>query len=394
MTYVVLPFQMYALTRSTVAVGLIGVVEFVPLLFMALIGGALADHFDRRRLIAFVELAMALCCGALAWNAALPTPHVAVLWIGAGLLAALVALHRPAMEALMQQVLPVSEMVAVGALNSVRGNFAFIVGPGLAGVIAAKGGATAAFAVDGFSYLASIATIVMMRPVARMSLGNSGITLHALLEGWRYARRRQDLLGTYLLDMNATFFGMPNALFPAMAEQWGTASVGLLYAAPPLGAMIAALTSRWASGVRRHGLAITWAAALWGVAIAAFGFARPLWLALVFLAAAGAADMVSGIFRMAVWNQTIPSPIRGRTAAIEMISYHTGPSLGNAEAGFAARLFGVRTSVVSGGLLCVAGSLVLAMILPKFIAYDSTEGVRRRELDEALLGRAKDAAAE
>jgi MFS family permease len=394
MTYVVLPFQMYALTRSTLAVGLIGVVEFVPMLSMALIGGALADHFDRRRLIALVEFAMVLCCAGLAWNAALPTPHVAVLWIVAGLLAGLGALHRPAMEALMQQVLPVNEMIAVGALNSLRGNFAFIVGPGLAGLIAAKGGAAAAFTVDGLSYLASIATIVMMRPVARMTLGEGGITLHALLEGWRYVRRRQDLLGTYLIDINATFFGMPNALFPAMAEQWGTASLGLLYATPALGALIAALTSGWASGVRRHGLAITWAAALWGVAIAAFGFSRSLWLALIFLAAAGAADMVSGIFRMAVWNQTIPSSIRGRTAAIEMVSYHTGPSLGNAEAGFAARLFGVRASVVSGGLLCVAGSLVLAMVLPKFMAYDATEGVRRRELDEALLGRAQHPAEE
>ena len=303
MTYVALPFQMYALTGSVLAVGLIGVVEFVPMLTVALIGGALADHFDRRWLIGFVEVAMALCCAVLAWNAALPTPHVVVLWIVAGLLAGFGALHRPAMEALKQQVLPVSEMIAVGALDSVRGNFAFIVGPGLAGVIAAKWGATAAFAVDGLSYLASIATIVMMRPVARMTLGK-GITLHALLEGWRYARGRQDLLGTYLIDINATFFGMPNALFPAMAERWGTASVGLLYAAPSLGAMIAALTSGWASGVRRHGLAIAWAAALWGVAIAAFGFARSLWLGLVFLAAAGAADMVSGIFRMGVWNQT------------------------------------------------------------------------------------------
>jgi hypothetical protein len=281
-------------------------------------------------------------------------------------------------------------MIAAGALNSVRGNFAFIIGPGLAGVIAATGGASAAFAVDGVSYVVSIAAILMMRPVARMSLGDEGITWRALLQGWRYARGRQDLLGTYLIDINATFFGMPNALFPAMAGQWGAASVGLLYAAPPLGAMAAAITSRWASRVHRHGLAITWAAALWGIAIAAFGFARPLWLALLFLAAAGAADMISGIFRMAVWNQTIPASIRGRTAAIEMISYHTGPSLGNAEAGLAARLFGVRTSIVSGGVLCVAGSLVLAMLLPKFIAYDSNEGVRRRELDEALVARAKE----
>ena len=154
-------------------------------------------------------------------------------------------------------------------------------------------------------------------------------------------------MGTYLIDMNAVFFGMPNALFQAMAEhQWGTASLGLLYAAPSLGAMLMALGSRWTEKVRRHGLAITWTALLWGVAIVCFGMAEPLWLALIFLVMAGAADMVSGIFRMAVWNQSIPPSIRGRTAAIEMISYHTGPSLGNAEAGFVARLFGVRASVV------------------------------------------------
>lgn len=385
MTYVVLPFQMYELTRSTLAVGLIGVVEFAPMLAMALVGGALADHFDRRRLIGIAESAMAVCCGVLAWNAASRTPHVGVLWIVAGLLAALGALQRPAMEALTQQVLPVSDMLAAGALNSIRGNFAFIVGPGLAGMIAATYGATAAFAVDGFSYLASVAMIVMMRPASRMSLGEEGITWHALLQGWRYARGRQDLLGTYLIDINATFFGMPNALFPAMAEHWGAASVGLLYAAPSVGAMIAAVTSGWSSGVRRHGLAITWAAALWRISIVAFGLARPLWLALLFLACAGAADMVSGIFRMAVWNQTIPPAIRGRTAAVEMVSYHTGPSLGNAEAGFVARLFGVRASIISGGVLCVAGSLLLAKLLPKFIAYDSEEGIRRGELDQAIL---------
>jgi hypothetical protein len=334
---------------------------------------------------------MALCCAGLAWNASLKTPHVAALWIVAALLAALGALHRPALEALTQQVLPVDDMVAAGALNSIRGNFAFIVGPGLAGVIAATGGATAAFAVDGISYVLSIAAILMMRPVARMSFGEEGITWRALLQGWRYARGRQDLLGTYLIDINATFFGMPNALFPAMGMQWGAASVGLLYAAPPFGAMLAAITSRWASRVRRQGLAITWAAALWGIVLAAFGFARPLWLALLFLAAAGAADMISGVFRMAIWNQTIPISIRGRTAAIEMISYHTGPSLGNAEAGLAARLFGLRTSIVSGGVLCAAGSLILAMLLPKFIAYDANEGLRRRELDEALFARAKKA---
>jgi MFS family permease len=179
-----------------------------------------------------------------------------------------------------------------------------------------------------------------------------------------------------------------------MAEHWGTASLGFLYAAPSLGAMQAALTSRWGSRTRRHGLAITWAAALWGIAVAAFGLARPLWLALLSLIAAGAAAMVSGIFRMAVWNQTIHPSIRGREAAIEMASYHTGPSLGNAEAGFVARLCGVRASIISGGLLCVAGSLAFAKLLPKFIGYDSEEGIRRTALDQAVLARRKESARE
>ncbi len=386
MTYVVIPFQIYTLTHSTLAVGLIGLVEFLPMLCVALIGGALADHFDRRRLILCVESALVLCCGVLAWNAWLRSPHLVLVWAGAGLLAALFAMHRPAMEAMMQQVLPVDDVVAAGALNSIRGNFAFIVGPGLAGLIVAKAGASAAFSIDGLSYVVSMLTVVLMRTLARVKLGEGPFSWHVLLEGWRYARRRQDLLGTYLIDMNAVFFGMPNALFPAMAEHtWGTASLGLLYAAPSLGAMLMALGSRWTEKVRRHGLAITWAASLWGLAIVCFGLAEPLWLALIFLATAGAADMVSGIFRMAVWNQSIPPSIRGRTAAIEMISYHTGPSLGNAEAGFVARLFGVRASVVSGGILCVVGSALLAILLPKFIAYDSAEGTRRREEDEARL---------
>jgi MFS family permease len=297
MTYVVIPFQIYALTHSTLAVGFIGLVEFVPMIGVALIGGAMADHFDRRRLILGVESALLLCCGVLAWNASLESPHVALVWVGAGLMAGLFAIHRPAMEALMQQVLPLDDVVAAGALNSVRGNFTFIVGPGLAGLIVAKAGASGAFAIDGLTYIVSILMVVIMRTEARVKQTEEGFSWRALLEGWRYARRRQDLLGTYLIDMNAVFFGMPNALFPAMAQhQWGTASLGLLYAAPSLGAMLMALGSRWTEKVRRHGLAITWAASLWGVAIVCFGMAEPLWLALIFLAMAGAADMVSGIF--------------------------------------------------------------------------------------------------
>jgi len=207
------------------------------MLSAALIGGALADHFDRRRLILCVESALVLCCGVLAWNAWLRSPHLVLVWVGAGLMAGLFAIQRPAMEALMQQLLPVDDVVAAGALNSIRGNFAFIVGPGLAGLIVAKAGASGAFAIDGLSYVVSILTVVMMRTEVRVEQGKGPFSRQVLLEGWRYARRRQDLLGTYLIDMNAVFFGTPNALFPAMAEHtWGTASLGLLYAAPSLGA--------------------------------------------------------------------------------------------------------------------------------------------------------------
>ncbi len=185
MTYVVIPFQIYSLTHSTLAVGFIGLVEFIPMISVALLGGALADHFDRRRLILCVEAALVFCCGVLAWNAWLASPHLALIWIGAGLMAGLFAIHRPAMEALMQQVLPVKDVTAAGALNSIRGNFAFIVGPGLGGLIVAKAGANAAFAIDGITYILSILAVVLMRTAAHRKQLEEGLSWQALFEGWR-----------------------------------------------------------------------------------------------------------------------------------------------------------------------------------------------------------------
>jgi MFS family permease len=179
------------------------------------------------------------------------------------------------------------------------------------------------------------------------------------------------------------FFGMPMALFPAIAARLGSASVGFLYAAPSVGALLVTLASGWTARINRHGLAVTIAAALWGVAIIGFGFADSLWLALLCLLLAGAADMVSGLFRMIIWNQTIPDHLRGRLAGIEMISYTTGPLLGNAEAGIVASLFSVRTSIISGGVLCVAGTGLLALALPAFLRYDGREGLARKQREEA-----------
>jgi MFS family permease len=206
--------------------------------------------------------------------------------------------------------------------------------------------------------------------------------LRAIGEGLRYAVSRQELIGTYVVDINAMFFGMPLALFPEFAQHYGGgAVVGLLYAAPPAGAVVATLTSGWTRHVHRHGRAVVLAAAGWGVAIVVFGVAGVLWLALLALALAGAADAVSGIFRATIWNETIPDRLRGRLAGVEMISWSSGPLLGNAEAGLARAAVGLRSSVVAGGVMCVVGSFVLAAALPRLWGYDS-----RAELESTAAG--------
>jgi MFS family permease len=221
------------------------------------------------------------------------------------------------------------------------------------------------------TFLVSLLALAAMRAVPPPP-GAVQPSLRGVLEGLRYARSRPELMGTYLVDIVAMLFGMPVALFPALAASLGGPSVlGLLYAAPSVGALLATATSGWTARVHRHGLAVIFAASAWGLAVTALGFARGLPVALLCLALAGAADMVSGLFRNTIWNQTIPDALRGRLASIEMVSYMTGPLLGNVESGAVAALAGVSASVVSGGVLCVLGVLVCAIGLPGFRRYDA-----------------------
>lgn len=196
---------------------------------------------------------------------------------------------------------------------------------------------------------------------------------------------RQELLGTYLIDINAMLFGMPKALFPALAVAFSAGSVGYFYAAIAGGALLATLTSGWAKWIHRHGLMIIVAAGLWGVAIIFFGFSTNLYAGLFSLGVAGFFDMISGIFRGTVWNQTIPDHLRGRLAGIEMISFLTGPMLGDAEAGIVAHFFGVKNSIIAGGILTVAGTILLAVLLPKFFSYDGREGIKHKKSEENAL---------
>jgi MFS family permease len=365
---------MYGLTKSTVMVGLLSVAEFAPMLLVAFFAGALADYFNRRNILLLCDSLAGGTLVMLTANAFLAHPHVPALFAGAALLAALNAVHRPAIEAMTPQLVTPEEITAVSVLQSMRGNAAFIAGPGLAGWIAVTFGPAVAFGLDTITYLCGIGALLALRQKDFKAGNEGGLSWNMLAEGWRYALQRRDLLGTYLIDMNAMFFGMPNALFPAFGSVFGDSNVGWLYSAAPVGALLTSLTSGWTSRFRRHGMAIAWAAALWGAAIVGFGLSTRLWMALMFLAIAGAADMVSGIFRMTMWNQTIPKRLRGRTAAIEMVSYLSGPYLGNAEAGFAAHLLGLGPSVVAGGVLCVLGSTLIPWALPAFRKYRNEPG--------------------
>jgi MFS family permease len=384
MSFVVVPVQVYQLTGSTLLVGLLSASEFVLILLMAFVGGAYADFIDKRRMLRLTEIGQTLVTATLVFNATLARPQVWLLFVCAALHAGLAALQRPSFEALMQKIVTPDLMASISALNSLRWNVTTILGPSLAGIILARFGAGTAYSIDLLTFIASLTAVFLIRATPAPKQTEERPTLKSVVEGVHYAWRRKELLGTYLIDMNAMFFGMPTALFPAVAANFGAETVGLFYAAPSVGALLATLTSGWAKRVHRHGLYVSLAAALWGVAMIFFGFANNLYVALFCLALAGGFDMISGVFRMTIWSQTIPHHLRGRLAGLEMISYTSGPKLGDAEAGLVAALFSVRTSVVSGGILCVLGTIIISALIPQFLRYDGREGVKQKEIEEAL----------
>ncbi len=264
-----------------------------------------------------------------------------------------------------------SELTAAAALNGLRSSLGMILGPALGGVLVAAFGLPVTYLVDVGTFVVRLACLWLMRAVPP-PVGAERPSLRRVVEGLRYARSRQELIGTYVVDVIAMFFGMPVALLPAIAQGLGGAKVlGLLYAAIAAGSLLFSATSGWTSRVHRHGMGVVVAAAIWGLAIIGFGFATSVAVALFFLGLAGAADMMSGVFRQTIWNQTIPDSLRGRLASIEMLSYTSGPALGNFEAGVVASIFNVRASVVSGGVLCVVGCVLCAAALPLFRAYDA-----------------------
>jgi MFS family permease len=372
-TYVALPVQLFDLTKSSAMVGILGAVQLVPLALTALWGGVLADAFDRRRLLRWCEASLMTCSLALAINSLLPHPSVVAIFVIAALMSAISGIHVPALESLTPKLVDRDELTAVSALTSLRGTSAAIAGPALAGLCIAAFGLAATFVIDAASFAISLVALTAIRSMPPPETAPS-VSFESIREGFRYAAGRPELIGTYVVDIVAMTFAMPMALFPALAERWGGAhSIGYLYSAMSLGSLLITLFSGWSKHVARHGAAVVLAASAWGLAITGLGFAHTLPIAILWLALAGAADMVSGLFRMTIWNETIPSEIRGRMAGIEQLSYMTGPLLGNARAGYMGQRFGLANAIVWGGAVCVIGVIACVPLLPAFWRY------RRRE---------------
>lgn len=371
-TGVALPWQVYQLTHSSLMVGLLSLVQLLPLLFTALLGGVFADRYNRRKLVILSECILMAGCAALVFNAHQPNPDLIIIYIVSAIMSAITGLHRPAFESMTQQLVNPENYKAVGALASFKFGFCMIAGPAIGGLLIAHFGVVLTYIIDLFTFLISLITLSVMTPLKQPVVLQHPPIIKSLKEGLTFAITRHELLGSYLVDFIAMIFAMPNALFPAIAQSLGGAkTLGLLYASPAVGSLLISFFSGWTGRVKQDGKAIAIAAGFWGLSMIGFGLSTNLYVALLFLSLAGAFDAISGIFRSTLWNNVIPHDYRGRLAGIEMISYMGGPKLGDTRAGAIASFLGITTAIVSGGVFCIAGVIVCCLFMPKFWNYKS-----------------------
>jgi MFS family permease len=376
---VALPYQVYVETGSAFLTGLLGAVELVPLVAMALLGGAIADRADRRRILLLDQIGLVVTAGLLAALAFAGSPPIPLLYLLGGALAGFGAIQGVTRTAILPNLVDPAHLRGALALNFGLYQLTHVVGPGLGGLMIAALGVGAAYTVDAVSCLAMVAAVLAIGPQPPQGGGEPpGSILRSIGEGLRFVRGNQALMGSFAIDLMAMTFGMPRALFPVLAVSVydaGAAGTGLLHAAVSAGATVAALTTGWLSHARRLGRITIWAVLVWGVAIALAGLSPSLWPAAVLLAVAGAADSVSAVCRSTI-NQTVtPDHMRGRMSSAFSLVVTSGPRLGDVEAGTVAALAGPRFSVVSGGLACVAGVGLIVLAFPALLRYDAEEAI-------------------
>lgn len=384
LTVVAIPYQVFVLTGSSLLVGLVSLAQLGPLLVTSLVGGAVADAVDRRRLMLAMQVLLALTSLGLAANAAAPSPALWPVFVLSAASAGLSAVDSPTRSAAVPGLVARAQLPAAYALHQLGFQVAQVAGPALGGLVIARVGLPAAYALDAATFAAAVVALLLMQPLVPQGGGRkAGLT--SVLEGFRFLRGRRVIQTTFSVDLLAMIFGMPRALFPEIGTTLlggGAGTVGLLYAAPGAGALLGAATSGWVGGVHRQGRAVLVAVAVWGLAITAFGLATNLPAGLLLLALAGGADVISAVFRNTILQLRVPDRLRGRLSAIHIAVVTGGPRLGDVEAGAVAALAGAQVSVVSGGLLCLAGLGILALVVPEFGRATATD-----EEVEAALGR-------
>ena len=374
LTVVAIPYQVYRQTHSTLQVGAISLAQLVPFIAGALLAGPIGDSADRRRIMLWTTGASVLTSGAMALNASLAHPSLPVLYLVSSLAAGLMGAASTARMASVPGLVGRSFVSAANAMMQIIFQVGVIVGPALAGILLGIG-LPLVYSLDAASFVVAFGATLLMAPIPPVE--GAGLSpWHSTKEGLRYLRTRQVLQGVYLIDINAMVFGMPRALFPAMAGSvfgGGTITLGFLYAAPGIGALVGAIITGWVTRLRHQGAAVIVAVMVWGAAITAFGLVDTLWIAMVLLAVAGWADVVSAVLRNTILQTTVPERFRSRMSSIQMAVVQGGPRLGDMESGAVAAATSIEFSVVSGGLACIVGAAVIAALMPKFRRHDAEE---------------------
>jgi MFS family permease len=378
---VALPYQLYVETRSAFLTGLLGAVELVPLMAMALLGGALADRRDRRRLLLAIQVALVLGASALAALAYAGSPPVALLYVLGAAMAGFGSIQNVTSSSIVPNLVSPELLRSALALNFGLGTLTMVIGPAIGGVLIGALGLGAAYTVDAVSCLAIFAAVWAMAPQPPRGLdpdSEPARVLHSIAEGLRFVRSKQALMGSFAIDLLAMTFGMPRALFAVLSVSvyhTGAGGTGLLYASVAAGATVAALTTGWLAHARRLGRIVIYAVIAWGSAIALAGLAGSLWLAAAMLALAGAADSVSAVCRSSINQSVTPDHLRGRMSSVFTLVVTSGPRLGDVESGTVAALTSARASVVSGGLACVAGVGLILVAFPALLRFDAERDV-------------------
>jgi predicted MFS family arabinose efflux permease len=372
-TIVAVFIQVYQLTRSAAAVGIVGLVQLVPLILATIVGGPLIDRLDRRKILLATQAGLVLMSGTLLFGATLSRTPLWLVYLPVGLAAGFSGVASPTRGSIVPNLIPMEILSSAVALNQIMWNAAMVAGPALGGLIVAHAGLAWAYGADVISFGATIYVTLRLPSQIPKDHGEQPSTgARAIRQAFAFLRGKRVLQATFVVDLVAMIFGMPRALFPILAlTQFhkGPEIVGALFSAIAVGAVIGASTAGWVGRIRRQGLAVLIAVAIWGACIAVFGVVHALPLAFVLLAAAGAADVISAVFRGTILQSTVTDSVRGRLTAIHILVVTGGPRLGDLEAGLVASAFTPTISVVSGGMACIAGVLVIGALIPQFARY-------------------------